>query len=284
MKLVTFEAGGKQSYGVVEGDQIVDASKIHGGGISDLKHLFASANGIPAIPPAELTNAPRHRLDDVILKPVIPNPDKIICVGLNYEMHRKETGRDKSEYPVLFTRFANSQIGHGEPMVRPRQSDMLDYEGELAVIIGKAGRHIDEANALSHIAGYACYNDGSVRDWQRHTHQFTPGKNFPSTGGFGPWMVTADAIADPSAMELTTRLNGEVMQSATTDMMIFSIQHQISYCSQFTELVPGDVIVTGTPGGVGAKRDPQVFMKPGDVVEVEISGIGILSNPVVAET
>lgn len=284
MKFVTFEAGGTPGYGVVEGEDVVDVSAIMMDRFPDLKSLVASGDAVAALSGVDLRAAPRHRLDSVTLKPVIPNPDKIICVGLNYEMHRQETGRDESTYPVLFTRFANSQMGHGEPLVRPRQSTKFDYEGELAIIIGKAGRHIPEAEALSYVAGYSCYNDGSVRDWQRHTHQFTPGKNFPSTGGFGPWMVTADEIADPTRLELTTRLNGQVMQSATIDMMIFSIPHQIAYCSEFTELVPGDVIVTGTPGGVGARRDPPVFMKPGDVAEIEISGIGILRNPVVDET
>jgi len=284
MKLVTFEVGGTLGYGVVEGTDIVDVSAIMMDRFPDLKSLVASGDAVAALSGVDLRAATRHNLDSVTLKPVIPNPDKIICVGLNYEMHRQETGRDESRYPVLFTRFANSQMGHGEPLVRPRQSTKFDYEGELAIVIGKSGRHIPEAEALSYIAGYSCYNDGSVRDWQRHTHQFTPGKNFPSTGGFGPWMVTADEIADPTKLELTTRLNGAVMQSATIDMMIFSIPHQIAYCSEFTELVPGDVIVTGTPGGVGARRDPPVFMKAGDVAEIEISGIGILRNPVVDES
>lgn len=284
MKLVTFEVGGTPGYGVVEGADIVDVSAIMMDRFPDLKSLLASGDPVAALSGVDLRAAARHSLDSVTLKPVIPNPDKIICVGLNYEMHRQETGRDESQYPVLFTRFANSQMGHGEPLVRPRQSTKFDYEGELAIVIGKTGRHVPEAEAMSYVAGYSCYNDGSVRDWQRHTHQFTPGKNFPSTGGFGPWMVTADEIADPTTLELTTRLNGEVMQSATIDMMIFSIPRQIAYCSEFTELVPGDVIVTGTPGGVGARRDPPVFMKPGDVAEIEISGIGILRNPVVDES
>ena len=284
MKIATFETSGRMGYGIVEGDEIIDVSAVTGNAFPDLKSVIASGNMEAALAPGLTGNSPRYKLADVVLKPVIPNPDKIICVGLNYEMHRQETGRDESTYPVLFTRFANTQIGHGEPLVKPRQSDKFDYEGELAVIIGKTARHVEEADALDHIAGYACYNDGSVRDWQRHTHQFTPGKNFPATGPFGPWMVTADEIADPTKLELTTRLNGEVMQSATVDEMIFSIQHQISYCSHFTELVPGDVIVTGTPGGVGARRDPPVFMKPGDLAEVEISGIGTLANRVVTES
>jgi len=283
MKLTTFESGGRQSYGTVEGAEVIDTGAVLGARFPDLKALVASGDIASAIASADLSSAPRHKLDEIVLKPVIPNAEKIFCIGLNYEMHRKETGRSETTYPTVFTRFAASQIGHGEAMLVPRVSHMLDYEGELALIIGKGGRYIDEADALSHVAGYACYNEGSIRDWQRHTHQFAPGKNFPFTGGFGPWMVTADEIPDPTKLELTTRLNGEVMQHATTDMMIFSIPTQISYCSQFSELVPGDVIVTGTPGGVGFKRDPQVFMKPGDVTEVEISKIGTLSNPIEAE-
>jgi 2-keto-4-pentenoate hydratase/2-oxohepta-3-ene-1,7-dioic acid hydratase in catechol pathway len=168
-------------------------------------------------------------------------------------------------------------------MVRPSVSGKFDYEGELAAIIGKAGRNISEADALGHIAGYACFNDGSVRDWQRHTHQFLPGKNFPASGSFGPWMVTADEIPDPSQMLLITRLNGQEMQNSTTDLLIFNVPFLISYISTFTELNPGDVIVTGTPGGVGARRDPPVWMKPGDLIEVDIDKIGVLANPIAAE-
>ena len=283
MKIATFETDDRQSYGVVDGDGIADVGAAMADRYPDLKAMIAGGDVAGEIGGLDLTDAPSHSLAEVDLKPTIPNPDKIICVGLNYETHRKETGRDKSEYPVLFTRFANTQVGHGAPMILPVVSDRFDFEGELAVIIGRSGRHIAEADALSHVAGYACYNDGTLRDWQRHTHQFTPGKNFLATGAFGPWMVTTDDIPDPTTLELTTRLNGEVMQNATTDLLIFSIPYLIHYCSQFTELVPGDVIVTGTPGGVGFKREPPLFMKPGDRIEVEISGIGILANEIRAE-
>ena len=227
--------------------------------------------------------SPDIALSDVQLLPPITNPDKIICVGLNYESHRKETGRPEVGFPTLFTRFANTQIGHGEAMWQPAESSNFDYEGELAVVIGQGGWKIPEDRALEHVAGYSCYNDGSVRDWQRHTSQFTPGKNFRHTGPFGPWLITSDEIPDPSTLTLTTRLNGEVMQHATTDLLIFTIPVLINYISRFTRLEPGDVIVSGTPGGVGFKRDPQVFMGPGDVVEIEISKIGILRNPIEAE-
>src|SRR5579864_4367907 len=184
---------------------------------------------------------------------------------------------------MLFTRFANTQVGHGQPLVRPRVSEKLDFEGELAFIIGKKGRHISEADALSCVAGYACFNDGSVRDWQLHTSQFTPGKNFPGTGGFGPWLVSPDEVPGIARATLTTRLNGEEVQRSSTDDLIFGVPALISYISEFTELVPGDVIITGTPSGVGAFRKPPLWMKPGDVVEVEIEGIGVLKNPLAAE-
>jgi 2-keto-4-pentenoate hydratase/2-oxohepta-3-ene-1,7-dioic acid hydratase in catechol pathway len=214
---------------------------------------------------------------------VIPDPDKIICIGLNYRDHVAETGRSITEKPALFARFAGSQVGHLQPLVKPAVSDEFDYEGELAVVIGKRGRHIPAEHALQHVGGYACYNEGSVRDWQRHTSQFLSGKSFAGTGAFGPWLVTADQIPDPSCLTLETRLNGEVVQHTTTDLMITPIAEQIAYISTMLPLLPGDVIVSGTPGGVGFKRSPQLFMRPGDVAEVEISGIGVLRNPVIAE-
>ena len=281
MKLASFEQEGRRSYGAVESDRVADLGASLGDRFADLRAVLeADALG-------ELANTlagggiEEHALADLQLLPPIGKPDKIICVGLNYESHRKETGRPKVEHPTLFTRFANTQIGHGAPILAPRQSTNVDYEGELAVIIGRGGRHIAESEALDHVAGYSCYNDVSIRDWQRHTSQFTPGKNFVATGPFGPWMVTADEIPDPSTLTLETRLNGERMQHATTDLLIFTIPVLINYISTFTRLEPGDVIVSGTPGGVGFKRDPQVFMKHGDQVEIEISGIGILANPVV---
>ena len=281
MKLVTFSRSGKQSYGFVDDDTITDIGQILSSTHPDLKSLIS--DDYSKLISNNTDIAPQVALSDVQLLPPITNPDKIICVGLNYESHRKETGRPEVEFPTLFTRFANSQIGDGEAMWRPAESTSLDYEGELAVIIGSGGWKIPVDKALEHVAGYSCYNDGSVRDWQRHPSQFTPGKNFRHTGPFGPWLVTTDEIPDPSTLTLTTRLNGEVMQHATTDLLIFTVPVLINYISRFTRLEPGDVIVSGTPGGVGFKRDPQVFMKPGDVVEVEISKIGILKNPIEAE-
>ena len=282
MKLVTFTRSGKQSYGFVANATITDIGQTLASTHPDLKSLIG--DDYAKLISSSADTAPRVALSEVQLLPPITNPEKIICVGLNYESHRKETGRPEVEFPTLFTRFANSQIGDGDAMWRPAESTSFDYEGELAVIIGSGGWKIPEDKALEHVAGYSCYNDGSVRDWQRHTSQFTPGKNFRHTGPFGPWLVTTDEIPDPSTLTLTTRLNGEVMQHATTDLLIFTIPVLINYISRFTRLEPGDVIVSGTPGGVGFKRDPQVFMKPGDVVEVEISKIGILKNPIEAES
>ena len=282
MKLVTFTRSGKQSYGFVDNEKITDIGQTLASTHPDLKSLIG--DDYAKLISSSADTAPRVALSEVQLLPPITNPEKIICVGLNYESHRKETGRPEVEFPTLFTRFANSQIGDGEAMWQPAESTSFDYEGELAVIIGSGGWKIPEDKALEHVAGYSCYNDGSVRDWQRHTSQFTPGKNFRHTGPFGPWLVTTDEIPDPSTLTLTTRLNGEVMQNATTDLLIFTIPVLINYISRFTRLEPGDVIVSGTPGGVGFKRDPQVFMKPGDVVEVEISKIGILKNPIEAES
>ena len=276
MKFASFSHAGTASWGVVEGDMIRDVGAALRGRLPDLK----SAIAVGALAEAGATTAAKIPLADITWLPVIPNPDKILCIGLNYEDHRKETGRSEVAHPTIFTRFANSQMGHLAPLLRPKVSTDFDYEGELAAIIGKPGRYISRADAYAHVAGYACYNDGSVRDWQRHTHQFTPGKNFPATGGFGPWMVTADEVGPLDALRLQTRVNGQVVQAATLGEMIFDIPRQIEYCSAFTPLEAGDVIATGTPGGVGAKRSPPLWLKPGDLVEVEIDRVGLLFNPV----
>jgi 2-keto-4-pentenoate hydratase/2-oxohepta-3-ene-1,7-dioic acid hydratase in catechol pathway len=281
MKFASFEIDGRTSWGLVEGEAIADLGAVLRERFHDLKSAIA-ANAL-AEAAASATKATRHALSDITWLPVIPNPDKILCIGLNYEMHRKETGRAEVENPTVFARFANSQTGHLSDIIRPRVSTDLDFEGELALVIGKAGRYIARQDAWAHIAGYACYNEGSVRDFQRHTHQYTPGKNFPATGAFGPWMVTSDEIDDVAPLRLQTRLNGEVVQDATISQMIFDIPRQIEYCSTFTRLEPGDVIATGTPGGVGSRRTPPLWMKPGDVVEVEIDRIGLLRNGIADE-
>ena len=278
MKLATFKTAQGASYGAVTGKGIVDLRRYLGNQYPDLKALIEGG----AIDQARkhLSASPDYQASDITWLPVIPNPDKIVCVGLNYEEHRAETGRDKTEQPALFLRVAESQVGHRQPILRPRESTHLDFEAEIAVVIGTSGRRISQASSWKHIAGYSCYNDGSVREWQRHTLQWTAGKNFARTGAFGPWMVTADEIPPNTVMTLSCRLNGQRMQHATTEQMIFKIPKLIEYISAFTTLLPGDVIVTGTPGGVGARRTPPVWMKPGDKVEVEIDKVGVLENSI----
>ena len=204
---------------------------------------------------------------------------KILCVGVNYRPHIEEMGREVPEYPVVFVRFPESVVGNGEPIIRPAVSEQLDFEGELAIVIGRKTHRVSRAEALDHVAGYCCFMDGSVRDWQRHTMQFTPGKNFDRSGAIGP-MVPASRIPDPTVLELTTRVNGEVMQRGKVADLVFDIPALIEYCSTFMTLTRGDVIATGTPGGVGAARKPPVWLADGDRVEVEISHIGVLANPV----
>lgn len=279
MKLISFLNNNTPSYGVATNDDVLDLTPILGAQAPDLKSLIAR-NLVGAAAAAAKTHKPTLKYSQLTLLPVIPNPGKILCVGLNYGEHVRETGREITESPALFIRMPESQVAHGQDIIRPPESVRLDYEGEIAIIIGSGGRRIQEADAWKHIAGYACYNDGSVRDWQVQTSQWTAGKNFWRTGGFGPWMVTADEIAPNQKMTLTTRLNGVELQRASTDMMIHSIPRQIAYISTFIPLEPGDVIVTGTPGGVGNKRTPQLFMKPGDVAEIEVDAIGILRNGV----
>ncbi|SEB09802.1 fumarylacetoacetate hydrolase family protein [Variovorax sp. YR216] len=277
MKLISYQYNGKDSYGAVVGDRVVDLGEIYGVRAPDLKAFIAADLVLDASAKVAAAKATLP-LNEVKLQPVIPNPGKIFCIGLNYAEHIRETGKEVTEKPVVFLRVADSQAAHGEDIVRPRVSERLDYEGEIAIVIGKGGRHISEADSWSHIAGYSCYNDGSVRDWQVHTSQWAPGKNFWKTGAFGPWMVTSDEIAPDQKMTLVTRLNGQELQRATTDMMVHSIPRQIAYISAFLPLEAGDVIVTGTPGGVGNKRTPRVFMKPGDVCEIEVDAIGVLRN------
>jgi len=282
MRLVTYRHGERESFGVVLEEGIVDGARALGGRFPDLKSVLASG-GLSELARAVQGSTPDVALSAVQLRPPIPNPDKILCVGLNYVAHREETGREKSEYPALFTRFANTQVGHLQPLMRPSASTELDYEAELAVVIGRRGRRVKREDALSIVAGYSCYHDATLRDWQRHTHQYTPGKNFPATGGFGPWIVTADEIPDPSKLTVVGRLNGKEMQRSATDLLIFDVPALIAYITTFTELVPGDVLSTGTPGGVGFKRTPPVWLRAGDVFEVEVDGVGVLRNPVVDE-
>jgi 2-keto-4-pentenoate hydratase/2-oxohepta-3-ene-1,7-dioic acid hydratase in catechol pathway len=277
LKLVSFELAGRATYGLLKEDRYLQpptdflsrhpdlVSVLRADALRELEQ--ACAAGGKSIDPGT-TKA----------LPVVPNPQKFICVGLNYKTHVAETKRDDSKYPALFVRFADSLAAHGDTVLRPAFSERFDWEGELAVVIGRGGRDIAQADAFDHVAGYACFNDVSVRDWQRHTHQWTPGKNFPGTGPLGPWFVTADEVPDVNALTLETRLNGEVMQHASLSDLIFTIPVIIEYISRFTPLSPGDVIATGTPGGVGDRRDPPLYMKDGDTVEVEITGLGTLRN------
>lgn len=285
MKLVNFiEPSGTQSSGIIDSDDMIrDARHLVPAG-ADLVSLILDG-ATPALtslleaPPAY----PRFSLDEVQLLPPIVNPGKIICVGLNYREHAEEGKAPQFEHPTVFVRFADTQVGHGGSLVIPVESASLDYEGELAIVIGRGGRRIPRAKAMSHILGYSCYNDASVREWQRHTRQWTPGKNFPATGAFGPFLVTPDEVDDITQQELTTTVNGEVRQRIGISSMIFDIAELVAYISTFTELGPGDVIVTGTPSGVGTFHVPPRYLEQGDVVEVSITGVGTLSNPVVRE-
>ena len=280
MKFVSFRAAGRARYGLVAGDGIIDLTTRRSE--PDLRSLIA-ADGLGAAAKAHQNDRPDFRLDAVQFDPLIPNPSKIICIGLNYHEHRNETKMTGDSYPAIFIRFADTQIGHLDNAVLPRASEQLDYEAELAVVIGKGGWHIRERDAAAHIAGYSCYNDVSVRDYQRHSSQWTPGKNFPRTGPFGPFLVTPDEVGDLAGKKIQTRLNRDTVQSSTLDMMIFPVPKLIEYISSFTPLYPGDVIATGTPGGVGWVRKPPLWMKPGDTVEIDIEGVGLLRNKIVAE-
>jgi 2-keto-4-pentenoate hydratase/2-oxohepta-3-ene-1,7-dioic acid hydratase in catechol pathway len=278
MKLLSFIADGKELFGAVSGDGVVTLNdKI---GKPSLRAAL-EAGALEAMRQAAKEAKPDRKLSEIKFLPVIPNPQKILCAGINYRSHAAETGRELPKQPSLFVRFADTLVGHGGELVRPSVSDHFDFEGELAVVIGKAGRHIKAEHALDHVAGYTCFVDGSVRDFQKFS--VTSGKNFPGTRPLGPWLVTSDEIPDPSRLTLTTRLNGAEVQHATTDLLIYSIPQIIAFCSDFTALSPGDIIATGTPEGVGHHRKPPLWMKPGDTLEVEITGIGTLRAHIVDE-
>ncbi|MDD3799693.1 MAG: fumarylacetoacetate hydrolase family protein [Novosphingobium sp.] len=276
MRYVSFtRPDGTPSFGWLEGERIVDC------GTPGTPSYIVDALAAGTL--AGLAGGNTYPLDDVTLLPAVPNPGKILCIGLNYASHIAEMGRKEEGYPAVFTRWADTLVAHGQPLVCPRESTAFDFEGELAVVIGKAGRRIPREQAQAHVAGYAAFQDASVRDWQRHSIQFTPGKNFPGTGGFGPALVTPDEVPDLGAQRVQTRLNGEIVQDQPVSDLIHDIPALIAYCSTFTELRPGDVIATGTPGGVGAGRTPPLYMKDGDRVDVSIGVLGTLSNRVAAE-
>lgn len=279
MKLVSFKHAAAISYGVFEDGAIRDVGALLQGRFPTLRAALAA----PAEISQAVEKAPLVALDEVSLLPPIPDAGRIVCVGLNYRAHIAETGRGAPSYPILFPRYPDSLVGHGAHLVRPRVSSNFDFEGELAVVIGKPGRHVGVDRAMEHVAGYACFNDGSIRDYQRRASQFMPGKCFWRSGGFGPWLVTRDEAPEPAAMELQTRLNGEVMQQAGVNDLLFDIPTLVSCLSEIWPLQVGDVIATGTAGGVGEHREPPVWLKPGDTVEVEITGLGTLANTVIDE-
>jgi 2-keto-4-pentenoate hydratase/2-oxohepta-3-ene-1,7-dioic acid hydratase in catechol pathway len=280
MRLLSFRHAGASKFGAVVESGIVDLSARTQGRWSGLCEVLAS-KALPELAALAKGATADLKLADVELLPVIPNPEKILCIGLNYASHVGEVGRELPKVPSVFSRLHNTLVPAGGNIVRPKASIAFDYEGELAVIIGERCRHVSRARALSVVAGYSCFLDASVRDFQKHS--VTAGKNFPATGPLGPWMVTAEVVEDPQRLELTTRLNGAVVQRDTTDHMIFDVATIIEYLSTVTWLEPGDVIATGTPDGVGLGRTPPLWMKGGDKVEVEISGIGTLNVNVVDE-
>jgi 2-keto-4-pentenoate hydratase/2-oxohepta-3-ene-1,7-dioic acid hydratase in catechol pathway len=284
MRLASFRHGGRDAYGVVVDDEhVVDASQALGADHPTLRTLLRD-DGLDVLRELVTSDPLRLALDEVRLLPPVPDPGKILCSGLNYYDHREESGlHDRPEHPTFFTRFADTQVGHGQALVKPTPSDQFDYEGEIALVIGEPAWRIEPHEALAHVAGYSCYNDASARDWQGHGLQWTPGKNFPSTGGFGPYLVTRDEVTDPAALELVVRVNGEERQHASAADLMVGIADLVSYASSFTPLAAGDVIVTGTPAGAALFRTPPPWLVSGDVVEVEVRGVGLLRNPVVEE-
>ena len=281
MKLVSYRRAGKAAFGAIKEEGIVDlASRLPA--MSDLASLLAD-DAAQEEARRLVTAAADFPLADVELEPVIPRPNKIICVGINYVAHAAEAGRTVGKYPVIFHRYAETLLPHGAPLIRPTISDNFDFEAELAVVIGRGGSHIAPEDAMSHVAGYTCFNDASVRDWQFHTHQYGMGKNFRGTGALGPWLVTADEIPDYRELSVHGLLNGEQMQIGKLSELAFDIPALIAYVSQALDWQPGDILATGTPSGIGFKRQPPVFLKPGDTFDVVIPGIGTLSNPVADE-
>jgi acylpyruvate hydrolase len=286
MKFTTFLKDGQPRLGLVDGDQVIDLNAAQTQVPADLRAALKAGVDLAAAAQAALAgNSPRTPLASLTLAPTVPEPGKTICLGLNYFDHAKEGGRDKPEYPWFFFRGASSFMGHGAAGVVPKVSAKFDFEAELALVIGtRVPRHVTQADALQYVFGYTCFNDMSVRDYQKRTPQWTIGKNFDATGGFGPVLVTADELPPgATGLHIQGRLNGQVMQDANTTDMIWGVAETIALLSDCLTLEPGDVIVMGTPAGVGQARTPPVWMKAGDVYEVEIEGIGTLRNPIVNE-
>jgi 2-keto-4-pentenoate hydratase/2-oxohepta-3-ene-1,7-dioic acid hydratase in catechol pathway len=288
MRLFSFNDNGAANIGVLTkaADAFVDLSIANPSLPRDMAALIAMAGGLEAAFSAA-SNASAAATRSVIglrYLPLVPNPSKIICMGLNYADHAAEGGNARPDYPSFFMRGSSSMVAHGEAIIRPKVSPYLDYEAELAVVIGKRSRHLTPDNALASVAGYACFNDGSIRDYQRKTSQWTIGKNFDKTGGFGPHLVTPDELpAGCAGLRIQSRLNGKVMQDANTSVFLWDVRESLTIISECMTLEPGDVIITGTPAGVGYARKPPVWMQPGDVCEIEIDGIGVLSNTIADE-
>ncbi|WP_413700898.1 fumarylacetoacetate hydrolase family protein [Psychromonas sp. KJ10-10] len=284
MRIVSFECEGANHIGIKVGDEVIDINLVAKDLPQDLLSLLQSNLDIQQELNAliEYASQSAKRLSkDLRFTPLIQRPPKIICIGRNYVAHAVEGGVEPPTYPEIFMRVSESLIGHNEPIIRPKCSDKLDYEGEIAAVIGKKARHVKEQDGLDYIAGYALFNDATIRDYQRKSSQWTIGKNFDGTGAFGPEFVTADELpAGMHGVQLQTRLNGELMQNASTADFIFPMAKLIEILSECMTLLPGDIIITGTPAGVGYVRKPPVFMKPGDVVEVEAKGLGILRNTI----
>jgi len=280
MRLASFACDGRHTYGVATDHGLRAASARFLERYPDLRSVLAAGALAELVADPE---GPTLDAAEVEFLPTIPNPDKVICIGVNYRPHVEEMGRKLPEKPVIFIRFPGSQVGHGQALIKGRATARYDFEGELAVVIGRTARHVPRAKAFDYVAGYTCFMDGTARDWQQHTTQFTQGKNFHRSGAMGPYLVTRDEVPDVTGLTLETRVNGTVMQEGRLDELIFDIPYLIEYLSTFAELLPGDVIATGTPGGVGAARTPPVWLQNGDEVEVAVTGIGVLQNRVIDE-
>ena len=284
MKIVGFKANGALRLGVVEGEEVIDLQAVDANAPYDLGEWLRRGDGDLGPLKSLAARAPagaRRPLKGLDYALPVARPGKIVCLGQNYLEHVKEQAANVAKFPTIFMRCQTSLLPHGKPMIRPQVTETLDWEAEMVVVVGKRAKHLDIANAYSCIAGYSCFNEGSVREFQRKTTQWDMGKNFDSTGAFGPWMVTADELPPGGkGLKIQTRLNGEVMQSDNTDNMMFPVAETIAYITQGMTLEPGDIIVTGTPSGVGCWRKPPIWMKHGDSCEIDIERIGVLSNPI----
>src|SRR6266851_8288681 len=284
-RIATYSVNGKTGYGAVVDGGLVDLSARYGKEYPTLREAI-EAGALMKLAEDAARHSPDHALDAIVWQPPIPSPEKIICIGVNYPDRNAEykDGTDAPKYPSMFMRTPRSFVGHDTPLVRPRASVQLDYEGELVIVIGKPGRHIPESASLDHIAAITLCNEGTIRDWVRHAKfNVTQGKNFDATGSLGPWLVPYSQESQIADIRLATRVNGETRQDDRTSRLIFGFRYLINYISTFTTLVPGDVIVTGTPTGAGARFDPPRYLKPGDVVEIEADGVGVLRNAVIDE-